>query len=169
MWPSRSCAIAWRSSGYGPPPDQPPGPDSSPDAPDYSFDTPGRPLWRPRARRPGFSRTQRAAAPGTVPADALQLNVEDDLVTISAISCRRANIAWAKRLSRLEEYGTAVITASFSHELFMLKSNYTTYTSHAQRIDTYEVDPATGALTVTEQINDPTVGKILLHSVYRRS
>ena len=35
-------------------------------------------------------------------------------------------------------------------------------------VDTYEVNPATGALTLTEEFNDPIVGKILLHSVYRR-
>jgi hypothetical protein len=30
------------------------------------------------------------------------------------------------------------------------------------------VNPATGALTLTQQFEDPTVGRITLHSIYRR-
>jgi hypothetical protein len=31
------------------------------------------------------------------------------------------------------------------------------------------VDPVTGALTLTQTINDPTIGRIIVHSIYRRS
>lgn len=155
--------------GYGPPPDQPPGPDSSPDAPDYSFDTPGDRYGGPGLVGPDFRGLRSRLRQALVPPGALHLKVEDDVVAIGADQLPPRDYHLGEKLSRLDEYGTAIITPSFSHQQFILKSNYTTYTSHAQRIDTYEVNPASGALTLTEQINDPTVGKILVHSVYRRS
>ncbi len=62
-------------------------------------------------------------------------------------------------------WGTAVINVTWSHDMFELDYKYTSHASHSE---TYQVDPASGALTVTEQITDPIVGKIVVRSVYRR-
>jgi len=70
-----------------------------------------------------------------------------------------------ERISRFDEYGTSVINATWSHGAFALRSSYTSHASHTER---YEVDASTGVLTVTQQISDPTVGKIAIRSVYRR-
>lgn len=153
--------------GFGPPPDQGTGPgsDNAPDAPDYSFDTPGDRYGGPGLVGPDFRGLKARLRQALIPPAALHLDVEDDVVAIGADQLPPRDYHVGEKLSRLDEYGTAIITPSFSHEQFVLKSNYTT---HAQRIDTYEVNPASGALTLTEQISDPTVGRILVHSVYRR-
>jgi hypothetical protein len=156
--------------GYGPdqggPPDQGSGPDSAPDAPDYSFDTPGDRYGGPGLVGPDFRGLRVRLRHALVPPDALHLQVDDDEIDIGADQLPPRDYHVGEKLSRFDEYGTAVITPSFSHEQFILKSKYT---SRAERIDTYDVNPATGALTLTEQFTDPTVGRILLHSVYRRS
>jgi hypothetical protein len=48
-----------------------------------------------------------------------------------------------------------------------MKSSYSS--PRGRRTDTYEVNAGTGALTLTQEFDDPTVGKIILHSIYRRS
>jgi hypothetical protein len=157
--------------GYGPdqgsaPPDQPPGTDNSADAPDYSFDTPGDRYGGLGLVGPDFRGLRVRLRHALVPPDALHLQVDDDEVDIGADQLPPRAYHVGEKLSRFDEYGTAIITPGFSREQFVLKSKYT---SHAERIDTYEVTPATGALTLTEQFTDPTVGRIILHSVYRRS
>ncbi len=147
------------------PADQGPGTDSAPDAPDYSFDTPGDRFGGPGLVGPDFRGLKARLRQALIPPGALHLDVKDDVVEIGADRLPPRDYHLGERLSRIDEYGTAIITPSFSHEQFILKSNYTT---HAQRIDTYLVNPASGALTLTEQVNDPTVGRILVHSVYRR-
>jgi hypothetical protein len=151
--------------GYGPDqgPGQP-GSDSSPDAPDYSFDTPGDRYGGPGLVGPDFRGLKVRLRQALIPPRSLHLELEDDEVAIGEDRLPARDYHVGERLSRLDEYGTAIITPSFSHEQFILKSNYT----HARRIDTYEVNPASGTLTFTEQISDPTVGRILVHSVYRR-
>jgi hypothetical protein len=156
--------------GYGPPDQasgQAPGADGSPDAPDYSFDTPGDRYGGPGLVGPDFRGLGMRLRQALIPPAALHMDVEaeDDSVAIGADQLPPRSYHIGEKLSRFDEYGTAIITPRFSHEQFILKSNYT---SRAQRIDTYEVNPASGSLTVTEQFNDPIVGRILVHSVYRR-
>jgi hypothetical protein len=154
--------------GYGPP-DQPPpgagGPDTGPDAPDYSFDTPGDRYGGPGLVGPDFRGLRVRLREALVPPAMLHLAVQDDIVSIGADQLPPRDYRVGEKLSRIDDYGTAIITPTFLREEFVLKSNYTT---RALRIETYEVNPSSGALTVTEQLSDPTVGKIVLHSVYRR-
>jgi hypothetical protein len=99
--------------------------------------------------------------------DQLVLAADADLVTITEDQLPPRDYHVGERLSRIDEYGTARISATWSHDAFVMKSSYSS--PHATRIDTYEVNPSTGALTLTQRFDDPIVGKILLHSVYRRS
>jgi hypothetical protein len=155
--------------GYGPDrslPGQGAAPDSAPDAPDYSFDTPGDRYGGPGLVGPDFRGLRARLQQALIPPSALHLDIQDDVVAIGADKLPPRDYRLGERLSRFDEYGTAIITPNFAHEQFVLKSNYT---SHAQRIETYLVDPASGVLTLTQQLTDPTVGRILLHSIYRRS
>jgi len=151
--------------GYGnePPPGM--GPEGGPDAPDYSFDTPGDRYGGPGLVGPDFRGLKARLREALVPPSALHLTVRDDVVSIGADQLPPRDYRLGETLSRIDDYGTAIITPTFVHEEFMLKSNYTT---RGQRLETYEVNPGNGALNVTEQLNDPTVGRIVLHSVYRR-
>jgi hypothetical protein len=92
--------------------------------------------------------------------------VQGDLVTITSDQLPPRDYHLGERISRFDEYGTSVITASWSKNEFVLRSHYTSHASHSS---TYSVDPGTGALNLTQQLIDPTVGKIMLHSVYRRN
>ena len=149
--------------GYGP--DQGTGPDNSADAPDYSFDTPGDRYGGPGLVGPDFRGLRARLRQALIPPRALHLDIQEDIVAIGADQLPPRAYRLGEKLSRFDEYGTAIITPTFSREQFVLKSNYT---SHALRIDTYEVNPANGLLTLTEQFTDPIVGRIVLHSVYRR-
>ena len=140
--------------------------DTAPDAPDYSFDSPGDRFRGPGRVGPDFRGLRSRLRQALTPPASLQLTVQGDLVTIVSDQLPSREYRLGERISRFDEYGTSVITATWTHEVFELKSNYT---SHASRVDTYQVDPATGSLTLTQQIVDPTVGKIILHSLYRRS
>jgi hypothetical protein len=154
--------------GYGPDqtlPGQGAAPDSAPDAPDYSFDTPGDRYGGPGLVGPDFRGLRARLRQALMPPSALSLDIQDDVVAIGADKLPPRDYRLGEQLSRFDEYGTAIITPNFAHEQFVLKSRYT---SHAQRIDTYLVDPASGALTLTQQLTDPTVGRIVLHSIYRR-
>ena len=140
--------------------------DTAPDAPDYSFDTPGDRYGGPGRVGPDFRGLRLRLRQALIPPTALQLAVQGDLVSITSDQLPSRDYRLGERISRFDEYGTAVITATWTHQEFVLQSNYTT---HASRSETYQVAPDTGALTLTQQIVDPTVGKIILHSVYRRS
>jgi len=153
--------------GYGP--EQPPSggpPDSGTDTPDYSFDTPGDRYGGPGLVGPDFRGLKARLREALLPPKALHLDVQDDVVSIRADQLPARDYHVGERLSRIDDYGTAIITPTFLRQEFVLKANYTT---HAQRTESYEVNPTSGALTLTQQMSDPTVGRIVLHSVYRRS
>jgi hypothetical protein len=155
--------------GYGPDQGAPQGsgsgPETPPDEPDYRYDTPGDRYGGPGLVGPDFRGLRARLQQALVQPGILHLDIQSDLVSIGADQLPPRDYRLGERLSRFDEYGTAVITAKFSNAQFVLKSNYT---SHAQRIDSYEVDRASGTLTVTQQISDPIVGRLVLHSLYRR-
>jgi hypothetical protein len=152
--------------GYGPEPGEGHDPDTAPDAPDYSFDTPGDRYGGPGRVGPDFRGLRLRLRQALTPASQLQLTVQGDLVTITSDQLPPRDYHLGERISRFDEYGTSVITASWSKNEFVLRSHYTSHASHSS---TYSVDPGTGALNLTQQLIDPTVGKIMLHSVYRRN
>jgi hypothetical protein len=138
----------------------------APDSPDYTYDTPEDFRYgNPGRVGPDFRGLRLHLREELTPPNALQLDVAGDLVTISSDQLPPRDYRLGERVSRIDEYGTAIISVDWSHDMFEL--NYK-YTSHASHSETYQVDPATGALTVTEQITDPIIGKILVRSVYRR-
>lgn len=138
----------------------------APDAPDYTYDTPEDYRYgNPGRVGPDFRGLRLHLRQELTPPKSLQLEVAGDLVTISSDQLPPRDYRLGERVSRIDEYGTAIISVSWSHEMFEL--NYK-YTSHASHSETYQVDPGTGALTVTEQIDDPIIGKITLRSLYRR-
>ena len=148
------------------------GPDSGgagnqppPDGPDYSLDTPGDRFGGMGMVGPDFRGMRARLHNALLPAGSLRLDVDDDTVSIGADQLPPREYHLGEKLSRIDEYGTAIIRPEFQHQQFVLRSSYT---SHAQRVDTYDVD-SSGALTVVEQINDPGVGRLVVRSVYRRS
>ena len=153
--------------GYGPDRDATADRDVPADGPDYSFDTPGDRYGGPGFIGPDFRGLRVRLQQALDPPAQLVLEADSDLVTITEDELPPRDYRVGEDLSRIDEYGTARISASWSHDAFVMKSNYSS--PRAKRIDTYEVNPATGALTLTQEFSDPTVGKILLHSIYRRS
>jgi len=159
-------------SGYGNPQGGgPPGSngDNAPgdaDAPDESFDTPGDRYGGPGLLGPDFRGLRARLLQALRSPAELQIEVQGDLVRLADDHLPPRDYRLGERISRLDEYGTAIINASWSHQAFVLRSSYT---SHASRKERYEVDPATGRLTLTQNIDDPYIGKISLHIVYRRS
>jgi len=157
---------------YGMSSDSPPSPPGNNGAsgaeggPDESFDTPGDRYGGPGMLGPDF-RTLRARLQQALLAPAsLHLEVQGELVRVTSDQLPAREYRLGERISRFDEYGTSVINATWSHGAFVLRSSYT---SHASRTERYEVDASTGVLTLTQQISDPTVGKIAVRSVYRRS
>lgn len=140
--------------------------DNAPDAPDYSYDTPGDRYGGPGRLGPDFRVLRLRLRQALNRPVVLTLNVQGDLVTLTGDQLPSRDYRLGERISRFDEYGTAVITATWTHEEFDLKSSYT---SHASLSESYLVDPASGALTLTQTFNDPTVGRIIVHSVYRRT
>jgi hypothetical protein len=140
--------------------------DTAPDAPDYSYDTPGDRFGGPGRVGPDFRGLRLRLRQALIRPTVMQLEVKGGLVSITSDQLPPRSYELGERISRFDEYGTAVITATWSHQEFDLNSRYT---SHASRSETYLVDPVTGALTLTQTINDPTIGRIIVHSIYRRS
>jgi hypothetical protein len=153
--------------GYGPDRDATADRDTPPDGPDYSFDTPGDRYGGPGFIGPDFRGLRARLQEALDPPARLVLEADSDLVTITENELPPRDYRLGEDLSRIDEYGTARISATWSHDAFVMKSNYSS--PRAKRTDTYEVNPATGALTLTQQFDDPIVGRILLHSIYRRS
>jgi hypothetical protein len=141
--------------------------DTGADGPDYSFDTPGDRYGGPGFIGPDFRSLQARLHEALDPPDRLVLEADSDLVTITEDQLPPRDYHTGETLSRIDEYGTARISAKWSHDAFIMKSSYSS--PRGRRTDTYEVSPATGALTVTQEFDDPTVGKIIVHSIYRRS
>jgi hypothetical protein len=154
--------------GYGPDrTDTTPDHDTGPDGPDYSFDTPGDRYGGPGFIGPDFRGLRARLDEALDPPDQLVLEADSDVVTITEDQLPPRDYHVGETLSRIDEYGTARISATWSHDAFVMKSSYSS--PRAKRIDTYEVIPATGALVLTQEFDDPIVGKILVHSTYRRS
>ncbi len=160
-------ALTRYSYGYGPEigdREKPP-PDSASDAPDYTYDTPGDRYGGPGRVGPDFRGLKLRLHQALTPASELKLGVQGDVVSVTDVPLPPRDYHLNERLSRIDEYGTASITASWTHEEFVLKSSYS---SHATRSDTYQVDPASGQLILTRLLIDPTVGRISVRSIYRR-
>jgi hypothetical protein len=136
------------------------------EGPDESFDAPGDRYGGPGLLGPDFRGLRARLQQALLTPAVLQLEVDADLVRLTSDQMPPREYRLGERISRFDEYGTSVINTTWSHGAFVLRSNYT---SHASRSERYEVDPSSGLLTLTQQISDPTVGKITVHSIYRRS
>ena len=158
--------------GYGPEPGSQAGSqsgnhDSSADSSDYSLDTPGDRFGGPGLLGPDFRGLKLRLREQLLPSRTMQLSISGAEVSIGEDGLPPRVYRVGERLSRLNDYGTATITASWDHDAFVLKWNYSS--PRASRTDTYATDTAGGRLTLTRQFTDPTVGKILVRSVYERS
>jgi len=138
---------------------------SGAEGPDESFDTPGDRYGNPGMLGPDFRTLRARLQQALLTPASLHLEVQGELVRITSDQLPPREYHLGERISRIDEYGTSVIDPRWSHGGFVLRSSYT---SHASRTESYEA-PATGLLTVTQQISDPTVGKIAVRSVYRRN
>jgi hypothetical protein len=154
--------------GYGPEPGAQSGNhDTSADAADYSFDTPGDRYGGPGLVGPDFRGLKVRLREELIAPRRLQLITGGDEISVGEEGLPPREYRIGERLSRMDEYGTATIRPSWDHDAFVLKLNYSS--PRATRSDTYSVDAAGGKLTLTRQLIDPTVGKILVRSVYLRN
>ncbi len=69
-----------------------------------------------------------------------------------------------ERITRYDEYGTATLTSRWDGSAFELRERYT---SGARLVERYDLD-TTGTLVYTRILQDPTVGKLTVKSVYNR-
>jgi hypothetical protein len=97
--------------------------------------------------------------------DMLVVNVQPDQVKIQHDGLPARDYQPGESLTRLDEYGTAVLQARWSGGAFELRERYT---NGARLTERYEVG-RDGTLTCTRSLADPTVGKLLVKSVYRRT
>ncbi len=155
-------------SGYGPEPGPPPGPhDASADASDYSFDTPGDRYGGPGLVGPDFRGLKSRLREELTPPRQMKLTAGGEEVSIGEDGLPPRDYRIGERLSRMDDYGTATIIPSWDRDAFVLKLSYSS--PRASRTDTYLVDAASERLTLTRQLIDPIVGKILVRSVYQRN
>jgi hypothetical protein len=70
-----------------------------------------------------------------------------------------------ERTTRYDEYGTAILSSAWDGKAFELRQRYT---SGARLTERYEVGTG-GTLLYTRTLQDPTVGKVQVKSVYHRA
>ena len=95
----------------------------------------------------------------------LVVNVQPDQVDIRHDGLPARDYQPGETLTRLDEYGTAALQARWSGGAFELRERYT---NGARLTERYEVG-RDGTLSCTRSLTDPTVGKLLIKSVYRRT
>ena len=95
----------------------------------------------------------------------LNIDAVPDLVRIQADGTSPREYRPGSTFTRFDEYGTARITPNWSGTNFQLTSHYLV---HGSRSDQYHVDKTADTLTVTFELADPDLGKLVLRSLYRR-
>jgi len=95
----------------------------------------------------------------------LVLDVQPGLIDIQADGLPARDYQPGEKITRLDEYGTAVLDSRWSGNAFVLRERYT---SGARLTERYQLG-RDGTLTCTRSLADPTIGKLELKSVYRRS
>jgi len=95
----------------------------------------------------------------------LVLAVQPGLIDIQADGLPARDYHPGEKITRLDEYGTAVLDSHWSGMAFVLRERYT---SGAKLTERYQLG-RDGTLTCTRSLADPIIGKLELKSVYRRS
>jgi hypothetical protein len=96
----------------------------------------------------------------------LRLDIQDQTVTIQSDHLPPRDYLPGEPFVRVDEYGNANVSASWSGPAFVLHERYL---GHGTMTERYEVDPKSGTLTYTRQLKDSTVGNIELKSVYHHA
>jgi hypothetical protein len=94
----------------------------------------------------------------------LTLQVQPDEVLITRDNLPARDYQPGERLTRFEEYGTALLSAAWKERDFVLAERYT---SGARLQERYALD-GHGALVYTRTLRDPTLGRIEIRSLYHR-
>ena len=95
----------------------------------------------------------------------LRLDVQPGLVDIQRDGLPAREYHPGESITRFDEYGAARLDSSWSGKAFVLRQRYT---SGARVIERYELDAA-GALLYSRSLEDPTVGKLQIKSLYRHA
>ncbi|HEY7930070.1 MAG TPA: hypothetical protein VID71_08665 [Steroidobacteraceae bacterium] len=103
---------------------------------------------------------QTLASPNT-----LTFKVQPDDVQIGRDGLPGRDYQPGDTITRFEEYGTAQLKSNWKEQAFVLTERYT---SGARLEERYALD-AHGALVYTRSLRDPTLGRIEIRSVYRRT
>lgn len=95
----------------------------------------------------------------------LTFRVQSDDVQIDRDDLPGRDYQPGDTITRFEEYGTAQLKAAWKDQAFVITERYT---SGARLEERYALD-GHGALVYTRSLRDPTVGRIEVRSVYRRT
>lgn len=132
---------------------------------DENLDLPGDFLGNGGRIAPDFRNLRQQLAQNLATPSGLVLDVQPDAVQVQRDALPAHDYASGETITRFDEYGTARLQSSWSGNAFVLRQRYT---SGAQLIERYEVDP-NGLLIYSRSLQDPTIGKLEVRSVYRRA
>lgn len=131
---------------------------------DEDFDTSGDVLGNGGTIGPDFQQLRERLTEALGTSTTLVVNVQPDAVDIQRDNLPARDYQPGESITRYDEYGTANLSSRWSGKAFELRQRYT---SGARLEERYEIDPS-GALLDLRTLQDPTVGKLQVKSVYRR-
>lgn len=151
-------------------PDGPGGPggsggDAGQDNQDQTFESAGDLLGNGLRVGPDFRGLRTRLLQALATPHRLFLQVQSDAVAIQFDSLPPRDYQTGEGITEFNEYGTARLEPHWSGQVFEVRQRYT---SGARLVERYEVGPG-GALVYTRLLQDPTVGKLTVRGVYRRS
>jgi hypothetical protein len=94
----------------------------------------------------------------------LSLEIQPDDIHVRRDNLPPRDYQPGERITRYDQYGAANVSSRWDGQAFELRERYTT---GARLVERYDVDAA-GALVYTRTLQDPTVGKLTVRSIYHR-
>lgn len=114
---------------------------------------------------PDFHELRERLLPTLASPATLVIRTSPETVTIQHDDLPARDYQPGESLARMDEYGTARLQARWDGAAFEIRQRYT---SGARLTERYEV-ARDGSLHYTRSLQDPTLGKLELHSVYQRA
>ena len=133
--------------------------------PDEDFDAPSDQFGNLGAIGPDFRQLHDLLLQSLTAPSLLVIQVQSGLVNLQHDNLPARGYRPGETDTRFEEYGTSQLQARWLDSAFVLRE---AYTSGAKLVERYAIDAHDGTLSYTRTLQDPTVGKLVLKSVYRR-
>lgn len=136
------------------------------DSAEENFDAPADQFGNLSTIGPDFKQLHDLLLQTLDPPASLIIDVQSEVIEFRQDNLPARDYRPGEVLTRLDEYGTARLKSYWFGNAFILRESYT---DGAKLTERYEVDPRDGMLRCTRTLQDPTIGKLELKSVYRRS